>query len=86
MLSTENRIKTIDGMFFCPSYETVEHKESTTRTWEKHLSRNTLICPPVTGRVTQYWLTQLLPNLFRKNPVINILDVKKSCVSVIGII
>ena len=29
LLSTENRIKTIDGTFFCLEYETVKYKEST---------------------------------------------------------
>ena len=29
MLSTENRVKTIDGTFCCPKYRTVKHKEST---------------------------------------------------------
>jgi len=29
LLSTENRIKTINGTFFCLEYETVKYKEST---------------------------------------------------------
>jgi len=29
LLSTENRIKTIDGMFFCQGNGTVKQKEST---------------------------------------------------------